>query len=195
MEKKNRYSKSEILDILAERTDDYEKELSYEKGAKAELKEELKRVSAELEAYKNRDNLINSTLKSAEEKAEEIRKTAELKYITEFERLKNFKERWNKYFGYLAETYPYYAATEETKRILAVLDGVLGKKENAQGIEELDESLSGVRIAFNPKEKIESYIAATTAVSDNGFDMDAVLNPGELDLEDLCKELGLMENE
>lgn len=29
--------------------------------------------------------------------------------------------------------------------------------------------------------------------SDNGFDLDEVLNPGKLDLEDLCVELGLME--
>ena len=41
---------------------------------------------------------------------------------------------------------------------------------------------------FNPKEKIDAFIKA-----ENGFDINEVLNPGELDLEDLCKELGLMD--
>ena len=45
---------------------------------------------------------------------------------------------------------------------------------------------------FAPKEKIQDYIAST---SDSGFNLDEVLNPGELELEDLCKELGLMEEE
>ena len=43
---------------------------------------------------------------------------------------------------------------------------------------------------FNPKQKIKDYIVAT---SDTGFDMDQVLNPGKLELGDLCKELGLIE--
>ena len=43
---------------------------------------------------------------------------------------------------------------------------------------------------FDPKSKIRDYIAAT---GDNGFNLDEVLNPGELQLEDLCKELGLID--
>ena len=43
---------------------------------------------------------------------------------------------------------------------------------------------------FNPKQKINEYIAAT---ADNGFNLEEVLNPGTLHLEDLCKELGLLE--
>ena len=39
-------------------------------------------------------------------------------------------------------------------------------------------------------QKINDYIVAT---SDTEFNLDEVLNPGELDLEDLCKELGLMD--
>ena len=43
---------------------------------------------------------------------------------------------------------------------------------------------------FNPKKIMDEYIATT---GDNGFNLDEVLNPGELHLEDLCKELGLIE--
>ena len=42
---------------------------------------------------------------------------------------------------------------------------------------------------FNPKKKIEEYVSSET----NGFNLEEVLNPGELDLGDLCKELGLTE--
>ena len=57
---------------------------------------------------------------------------------------------------------------------------------------EIDEILSKQKERFNPKKKIDEYIAATTE-STNGFNLDDVLNPGELQLEDLCKELGLIE--
>ena len=42
------------------------------------------------------------------------------------------------------------------------------------------------------KQKIKDYIAAT---GDNGFNLDDVLNPGELELEELCRELGLIDAE
>ena len=45
-------------------------------------------------------------------------------------------------------------------------------------------------VDFNPKAKIDESLAAT---SDNGFNLDEVLNPGTLHLEDLCKELGLLD--
>ena len=42
---------------------------------------------------------------------------------------------------------------------------------------------------FNPKAKIDAYMK-----SESGFDMEEVLNPkGELNLEDLCRDLGLMD--
>ena len=58
-----------------------------------------------------------------------------------------------------------------------------------EAVAEIDELMTGAK-AFNPKKKIVDYIAAT---GDNGFNLDEVLNPGELELEDLCKELGLMQ--
>ena len=48
------------------------------------------------------------------------------------------------------------------------------------------------KMVFNPKSKIADYIVATDG---SGFNMDEVLKPGELKLEDLCKELGLMDDE
>ena len=48
----------------------------------------------------------------------------------------------------------------------------------------------GKKQSFDPKARIDEYIAAT---GDNGFNLEEVLNPGELQLEDICKELGLIE--
>ena len=46
---------------------------------------------------------------------------------------------------------------------------------------------------FDPKKRIERYVAEE---SDTGFNLDDVLNPKqELDLEKLCRELGLMDEE
>ena len=45
---------------------------------------------------------------------------------------------------------------------------------------------------FNPRKIMDNYVAS---VSENGFNLQDVLNPGELELEDICKELGLIEEE
>ena len=60
-----------------------------------------------------------------------------------------------------------------------------------QVIEDLD-GMIDEQTTFNPKQKIKDYVVAT---SDSGFNLDEVLNPGKLELEDLCKELGLIEEE
>lgn len=193
MKLKRKYKRDEVLELINDCNNNYEKQLSLEKEENAALKEQIKRLSSELETYKNRDNLADLTLKNAELKAEEIKNTAELKYKVECERLKSFKERWSKYFGYLAETYPYYKAVSESRELLSALEEVLGKsQESVDVIGELDLVLDRLHIGKN--DDIKKHIALTTP-SDSGFDMDAVLNPGELDLEDLCKELGLMDDE
>jgi len=49
---------------------------------------------------------------------------------------------------------------------------------------------------FNPKEKIDKYIEKDIKNNEkkDDFNMDDVLNPkGELNLEDLCRQLGLMD--
>jgi hypothetical protein len=74
------------------------------------------------------------------------------------------------------------------------LDEFLNIAENNIGVEKLsNNALNGEEVKgekFDPKSKINEYIAAT---SDSGFNLDEVMNPGDLKLEDLCKELGLIE--
>ena len=67
------------------------------------------------------------------------------------------------------------------------------KTDNAEEtILKMGKKLSSVteNIKVMPKERVNDFIAVT---SDSGFNIDEVLNPGKLELEDLCKELGLME--
>ena len=76
---------------------------------------------------------------------------------------------------------------EERAYINALVTGVRDHRE------ELDDLIERETAAaqFNPKEKIERYIENDV----NGFNLEEVLNPGELQLEDLCRELGLMEDD
>jgi len=56
-----------------------------------------------------------------------------------------------------------------------------------------DDPPSAEEMPFDPKKRIERYVAEE---SDTGFNLDDVLNPKqELDLEKLCRELGLMDEE
>ena len=68
-----------------------------------------------------------------------------------------------------------------------------GNSLDQSSISSLDNELSKNMIKVGlkvPDKSIQDYIAST---GDNGFNLDEVLNPGELKLEDLCKELGLLE--
>ena len=72
---KIKYNKQEVLDLMGEQKGDYEIILGEQKNVIQRLKADVKRLSAELEAYRNRENLITLTLRSSEEKAEERRRS------------------------------------------------------------------------------------------------------------------------
>ena len=87
-----------------------------------------------------------------------------------------------------------YPRSETTKKAIKIKEKVkeLSKNSNAKkAIEQLD-GIIDEKKKFNPKQKIKDYVVAT---SDSGFNLDEVLNPGKLELEDLCKELGLIEED
>ena len=86
----------------------------------------------------------------------------------------------------------------KAKKALAVKDKVKKSKpeqsakkviEEIEQIETDKKSKKVKKESFNPKAKIGEYIASTS----DGFNMEEVLNPGELALEDICKELGLID--
>ncbi len=192
---KKKYKKAEVEQLIKDLSDDYQLKINEQKERLKELDVENKNLISEISELKANEKLICKTLESAEKQAEDLSDKSMLKYRLEIERLKRFVEKFNAYFNYLQEKYPYYPATKEAeatfKKISAIVNGAVNKK----AIEKVDAvipEIAEAKVNFNPKDKIKDYIYAT---GDNGFNMEEVLNPGQLELEDLCKELGLMDDE
>ena len=192
---KKKYKREEVLEILKEFEGDYKIKFAEQLNRIKELSAQNEDLLAQLSDYKNKEEQISKALVDATDKANELKKQAELSFEAENQRLKNFVERFNAYFSYLTEKYPYYEKVKEATALFENIKNVLNNgcdcKENIENIDvELTKNSKGQ--AFSPKKKIAEYIAAT---ENNGFNMEEVLNPGKLELGDLCKEMGLMEEE
>ena len=125
-------------------------------------------------------------IKNARLRAKIITNQSREQYKAEIENLKSFIDRWNAFIEETVKSYP----SDKTRKLLYISDMI---KEILQS-EDTDE--------FSSKEKIDAIYQLTKqttvqnkslyGVSDNGFNMEDVLNPkGELDLMALCKELGV----
>ncbi len=109
-------------------------------------------------------------------------------YKAEIDRLKLFNARWNSYISNLVKEYP----TDKTRKLYytsEMITEILSSNENVDysAIDKIEEIFkiidNGKDISFN---KRNSLFGET----ESGFNMEDVLNPGELDLMSLCKELG-----
>lgn len=198
---KKKYKKSEVFEIVEKVKEEYLSEIDLLKQTIEELKGKNRSLSTTVNEYKNKESLINSSIERAEEKARETEKIIASKYSLEIENIKMFCARFNTYFDYLLNKYPYYPEIQSTKetydKLLSIsVNNNLTPEERLKKASKLFGKGNSVTTpdgkSFDPKIKIDEYIAST---GDNGFNLDEVLNPGELRLEDLCKELGLTEEE
>ena len=101
-------------------------------------------------------------------------------YISEINRLKTFISRWEKALlsGDLA------AEKRKKSALTAALKQILNFNEQELSLAELSDKVS----------EMTDMIAGGKREEEGGIDLDEVLNPSEeLDLESLCKELGVME--
>lgn len=188
---KKKYTKSEVLLMLNAYKSEFEKRYLEQREIISQLNAEIKVLRANAEDLNQKEKLILATLVRAEKTALDLKKEANEQYELEIERLKRFSKKWNAYFKELKEKYPLYQPIQNAIDINNELN--TNKGEPKEVIEKLSSMLPNDEDKpFNPKSKIKDYIAATT---DNGFNLDEVLNPGELHLEDLCKELGLIDGE
>lgn len=190
---KKKYKNQEVKDILNQCISEYEDRLANQRDVIIELKNENKKLSDELYEFNKNSERTLAVLHSAEEKAKEIEEKTLLKYDAEVLSLKNFSERWKSYFSYLLERYPLDPVISSAEEIKNYLSSISDGKYLKDNINKIENKLTDNHIdnrVFNPKAKIQDYIVAT---SDSGFNMNEVLNPGKLELEDLCKELGLIE--
>ena len=191
--KKGRYKKAEVEKMLNENTALYQEKIQQLKGNIVDLAEQNKTLQAELDLLKNNQDLISTTLMSAEKQAQDMESVSEQQYLATLESLYAFSIKWKNYFNYLKEKYPFYPAVKQVVSLKEEINKALGYKTNKEGLNAIKdkfEKTANDSQFFDPKAKIQDYIVAT---SDNGFNLDEVLNPGDLRLEDLCKELGLLE--
>ena len=107
--------------------------------------------------------------------------------------MKKLSTDWQDFFDSLKEKYPTYEVVNEIIETKNKIDRIISSDKGIKRVKEIKETLDSTNKpskVFNPQSKINEYIAAT---SDSGFNLDEVMNPGDLKLEDLCKELGLIE--
>lgn len=193
---KRKYKREEVREIVCKVEEEYKETVNELKEKNSSLIEENKYLTSKLEGYKNQETLINSAIKSAEQKAQDTIKKAQLKYALEVENLRTFCVRFTEYFEEISKKFPQNKTVKEAEAVFrAVRESIEENgKTDRKKVEDVKKGINGGEIkgkkGFNPKERIEEYIAST---GDNGFNLDEVLNPGELHLEDLCKELGLID--
>ena len=189
--KKRKYKRDQVNSILDAYKSQYENLILDLRTRINELVKENKALLEQVEQNKQRESLIIKTLESAEVHAEQIKEQAQLEYVLEMQRLRAFSEKWDKYFNKLKEKYPTSKTVKKAIEIKNQVDAEPKDSDAKKTIEKLDSMVSAENKNFNPKSKIKDYICATT--SESGFNINEVLNPGKLELEDLCKELGLIE--
>lgn len=119
-------------------------------------------------------------------RAKIITSAAREQYDTEINKLKIFIEKFNGYMDDVVSTYP-SDATRKTVVVGQMIKDILNREESLEytSKEKIAEVFELVK-DFNPKKK------SLYGESENGFNMDDVLNPKEdLDLDTLLKELGV----
>ena len=192
---KRKYARREVEELLDAVKREYEEKLSAKKARITELVKENSAFRAELDSYIKKDKQISAALKHAEEYSAALKQKADMRYALAVETVSSFLSKWNAYFDHLKEKYPMYPVVADAVKLRDKIVKIVGTKDAETVIYTADKSLSGLKNAkkagFRPKEKIADYIAATEN-ENGGFNMDEVLNPGALRLEDLCKELGLL---
>ncbi|MDY6367740.1 MAG: hypothetical protein SPL13_04425 [Clostridia bacterium] len=194
MLEKRKYKRAEVESMIESVKNEYGEKIADFKERVNSLSLENRALNEKLNRLAAEYSLIAESIKAAEEKAAEIEKKANEKYSLEVASIKSFSERFKSYFEYLSQKYPHYDAVKSAvvdfNEIAKIVNGGGTPK---QKIKRADSVMSKKPVAsFNPQEKINEYIANT---GENGFNLDEVLNPGELHLGELCKELGLTEDE
>ncbi len=190
---KRRYTQKQVALIFEAYKKEYEKRFAELRARINALVEENNRLKLKLDKNSDKESLILAVLSRAEKTACDLEKQSKLEYELELERLKKFSEKWNAFFEKLNNS---KTSTKEQKKAVIINEQVKSANKSSDAkkvIKELDkliESDKKTHPVFDPKKKIGEYIATT---SDSGFNMEEVLNPGELKLEDICKELGLLD--
>lgn len=127
-------------------------------------------------------------MESVQSRAKYITDHAKEQYKAEVEKLKLFNARWNSYVNSIVREYP-SDKTRKLAYVSALITDILMREETpdytaVQKIEDV------YKIVDDGKEVKFDKTKTLYGKTESGFNMEEVLNPGELDLMSLCKELG-----
>lgn len=137
------------------------------------------------------ENNSTKQLQNAKKRAQDITETAKEQYKIEIDRLKLFNARFNAFVNKTVQNYP----SDQTRKLVvvsAMITEILQRDEEEfytakDKIEDIYKLIDEEGASYSQKPSLFGK-------SDNGFDMEEVLNPkGELDLKSLLQELGVTE--
>ncbi len=145
-------------------------------------------LRASLAEYKSREKKVGKAIVAAEEKGEEIVQMYRMSAETELRSLRLFADKWKRLAAQMAGAIP-AAEAKKYEEFAENLSALLGRERGRFGMEG---EQAQEQEPFDPKAVIEKYVEGE---EETGFNLDDVLNPkGELDLEKLCRNLGLMDD-
>ncbi len=162
-----RYTEKEVKTLIARLKAEYEGAVKRQKEAQEELKEENRLLRARLSVLESQRSEISAALLRAVQEGERIKQESSQEADVDRKELLLLAEKCRILSERLTLKYPDAEDVDDFKTFTDALRAHLGEEE--EGEEEEEET---------------------------GFNMDDVLNPKEpLDLGNLCKELGLMEED
>lgn len=201
-------SQKETEKLIAGIRDAYEMKIRQLENRIDALNVENRNLRATVSELKSRESRVGRAILDAECKGEEIRAFYRLNAETELKTLQLFAEKWKKLAEQMIGIFP----DGEAERYVDFADSLaalLGKdpdyflpREGDGPVPDLSEKSENTKPVqqdkeekFDPKAVIGKYIESEEE-EETGFNLDDVLNPkGQLDLEKLCRNLGLMGEE
>lgn len=178
-----KYTKAQVQEVLRGEQFKYEVNLSEQKERIFELVEENKKLKKEISAFKAKDEQVGKALVCAVERAKEIEDSAKKKFQSGINRLKIFESKFASYYKMIMASYPVDQTLMQVEDFLKQLDTIL-EVDNMSGKDSAQKMFGG-KSTQNIKK------SADELSSESGFDFNEALNPSK-DLEEICRELGLM---
>lgn len=162
-----RYKEKDVKALVARLKEEYEAVVKRQREAAEELKEENRQLRARLSVLEGQRSEVSAALLRAVAEGERIKQECAAQADSEKKELVLLAEKCRILSERLTEQYPDKEDVSEFQTFTDALRAHLGENEESEQDEE-----------------------------ESGFNLDDVLNPKEpLDLGNLCKELGLMEEE
>lgn len=125
---KKGYAPKEVDEYIAAVRREYEATIVKQRERIKEMLTEKEETERELALHRDKSNQIGKAIVSAVAKAEEIERLSRIKYSQEIMRLKEFHEKWTKYYDKILDAYPLddrlAAAGEFNRRMDTILSRV-----------------------------------------------------------------------